>query len=215
LGIEADGRFDRALARLEASIHGPGSLRAFIHQDAGPHNFVLTPEGATPLDYEFAGFGQCLIDIACVRLAFPPAFRGRVLAPEVVEAVEARFRSAAVETIPKLGDDSLYHEALAQACAHWALSKLIGFWRNYLRDRLESGESWDTREGRQPERAAFFRRMVFTYLRLTLNTLEETDHLDAIRETLDRILTSLLKKWPETPLLGAYPAFGGEPWQYP
>jgi len=215
LGIEADGHFDLALKRLEAAIHEPGPLRAFIHQDAGPHNFVLTAEGATPLDYEFAGFGQCLIDIVCVRLSFPPAFRGRVLAREVTAQVEARFRSEAARAIPALGDDAVYHEALSQACAHWAFSKLIGFWRNYLRDRLENGEAWDTREGRQPERAAFFRRMVFTYLWLTLDTLEETGQLDEIRAALERIVARLLHIWPETPLMGAFPAFGGEPWRYP
>ena len=77
------------------------------------------------------------------------------------------------------------------------------------------GEARDTRGGRPPERAAFLRMQVFTYLRLALTSLEEQDRLPELRLALSQIVDKLMGIWPETPLLSSYPAFGGEVWHYP
>ncbi len=215
LGIDMDERFDGALHNLESVIHGPGIFRAFVHNDAGPHNFVFAASGARLLDFEFAGYGHGMLDVVCARLAFPPAFRGRVLPAMVVRQVEERYRAEMAEQLPEISDDDIFAEAISQSCAHWAFSKLIGFWKAYLQERLEQGEARDTRSGSAPERSAFFRRQVFTYLRLALAALEEHDQLPELRLALAQIVERLLRIWPETPLLSSYPTFGGEEWHYP
>jgi hypothetical protein len=215
LGIAVSGGFDGALADLEARIHGPGQLRVLVHNDAGPHNFLRTPDDVRLLDYEFAGFGHALLDVVCARLAFPPAFRGRVTPPEHVERLEASYRAVIIAAIPMLADDGAFEAAVCDACAHWAYSKLVGLWRGYLHERLELGEARDQRTADGPERAAFLRRQVFTYLRLALETLEARQRLPELRAALARIVGALLAIWPETPLLPGFPAFDGEPWRYP
>lgn len=212
LGIEIGDEFESAVIALENTVHGPGALRAFVHNDAGPHNFVATASGVRLLDFEFGGYGHGLVDAACARLAFPPAFRGRVLPPEVARQVEAAYLA---ELQMEGLDDAHFNEALAQACAHWAFTKLHGMWDGYLDEYLLEGESRDTRGGRPPERAAFFRSQVFTYLRLALTALDELDQLPVLRTALSRIVARLLDIWPGTPLLPDYPAFGGEPWREP
>jgi hypothetical protein len=187
----------------------------FVHNDAGPHNFVTSASGVRLLDFEFAGYGFGLLDVVCARLAFPPAFRGRTLPMDVVRQVEEHYRAELVEIAPVMNDDSRFTEAIAQACAHWAFSKLIGFWDPYLRERLAEGEARDTRDGRAPERSAFLRQQVFTYLRLALAALEEFNQLPELRLALYQVIDRLLAIWPKTPLLPGYPAFGGEAWHYP
>ena len=215
LDIDIDGGFDGAIHNMESVIHGPGVFRTFVHNDAGPHNFVATASGVQLLDFEFAGYGHGLVDIVCARLAFPPSFRGRVLPLEVVRQMEEGYRAELTKQTPEMIDDRRFKEAMAQACAHWAFSKLIGFWDPYLRERLLEGEARDTRDGKIPERSAFFRRQVFTYLRLALADLEEFNQLLELRLALSQIIERLLRLWPETPLLSSYPAFGGEAWHYP
>jgi aminoglycoside/choline kinase family phosphotransferase len=215
LGLELGEKFDLAMYHLESSIHGAGALRTFVHHDAGPHNFVAAPGGVQLLDFEFAGYAHGLLDVVCARLAFPPAFRGRVLPLEVVRQLEEAYRAERVRQVPALRDDQVFAEAIAQAGAHWAFSKLLGLWNGYLRERLQEGETRDTRDGRSPERSAFLRMQVFTYLRLAQATLEEHDSLPELHQTLSKIVARLLDIWPDTPLLSGYPAFGGEPWHYP
>jgi hypothetical protein len=215
LDIDIDNNFDRAIHDLEGAIHGPGVFHTFVHNDAGPHNFVVTASGVKLLDFEFAGYGHGLLDVVCARLGFPPSFRGRIVPPEIVRQLEECYRNELAKQTPQLMDDRIFSEALAQACAHWAFSKLIGFWDPYLRERLVEGEARDTRDSRAPKRSAFFRKQVFTYLRLTLGTLEEHDQLPELRLTLSRIIERLLHIWPDTPYLSTYPAFGGDDWHYP
>ncbi len=214
LAIRVNKSFDNAIHHLERAIHGPGAFRTFVHHDAGPHNFVVTASGVKLLDFEFGGYAHGILDVVCARLAFPPAFRGRVLPKEVYHQLEERYRHEMGEVVPAMNDDEYFIQAVSQACAHWAFSKLIGFW-DYLKERLIEGESRDTRDGRKPERSAFLRMQVFTYLRLAMATLEEYDQLPELRLALSQIVEQLLKLWPETPLLTSYPAFGGDDWHYP
>jgi hypothetical protein len=214
LGLKADEAFDQAIQDLESAIHGPGVWRTFVHHDAGPHNFVVTETGVRLLDFEFAGYGHGLLDIVCARLGYPPSFRGRIIPREVVRLMEESFQAELIRQAPELAGNLDFPQAMAQASIHWAFSKLIGFY-SYLRERLLKGEAYDRRDGRDPARAAFLRRQVFTYLRQAQEGLEEDDRLPALRGTLSQIVGRLLQIWPETPLLDTYPAYGGEPWHYP
>ena len=214
LHIPIDSHIDKAILALEDAIHGPGPFRTFVHNDAGPHNFVVNATGVQLLDFEFAGYGYSLLDVVCARLAFPPAFRGRVLPLELVRQLEGACRAELIQQAVEFSDDQVYSYALSQACAHWAFSKLIGVW-DYLSERLAQGESRDTRDGRPPERYAFLRRQVFSYPRLAVMALEEFNQLPELRAVLSQIIEQLLRIWPETPLLDTYPAFGGEAWHYP
>jgi hypothetical protein len=215
LGIRDEYRLGLAIDDLETSIHNSSLWRTLIHHDAGAHNFVTGANGVKLIDYEFAGYGYGLLDVVCARLAFPPSFRGRLVPQTVYRQLEQCYRQEMAEVVSAARDDGLFAEAIARASAHWAFSKLCGFWEPYLRERLAEGESRDTRGGRAPERSAFFRQQVFTYLRLALETLEEGNPLPVLREVLAQIVDKLMKQWPDTPYLPTYPAFGGEPWHDP
>ena len=55
---------------LAASLDQPAwrsGPAALVHGDAGLHNLLWQPEGATLLDWEWAGWGSPLIDLAWVR----------------------------------------------------------------------------------------------------------------------------------------------------
>jgi hypothetical protein len=215
LHIETGVELDRAIHQLESVIHGPGPFRTFIHNDAGPHNLVITTQGVQLLDFEFAGYGHGLVDLAAVRMGFPPSFRGRTVPADVVLQMEEGYRFELSHYWQGVLEDGLFAEAVAQACAHLAFSKLIGFWDGYFHERLQEGETRDTREGKDPRRSAFLRQQVFTYLRLALAVLEETHQHGELRQPLSQIVDQVMGLWPETPLLPTYPAFGGEPWHYP
>ena len=214
LELNISENFFQAVFDLESAIHGPGIWRTFVHNDAGPHNFVVTDRGVQLLDFEFSGYNHGMVDIVCARLGFPPAFRGRTLPREVVQQLEAAFFTELSRQVPEMANALDFPLVMSQASAHWALSKLLGF-APYLRERLLKGEAYDRRDGRDPRRGAFFRQQVFTYLRLTLASLEEGNHLHEIRQGLAQIVERLLQIWPETPLLDTYPAYGGEAWHYP
>ena len=214
LDLEYEDRLEQALLQLENEIHGPGTWRTFVHNDAGPHNFAVTGEGVKLLDFEFAGFDYGPVDAACARLGFPPSFRGRILPQEIVSQVEDNYADELIKQAPEMAERLDFSLGLTKACAHWAFSTLNGF-APYLHERLKQGEAYDRRDGRDPKKDAFFRQSVLTILRLTVSSLEDNEQLAELRVPLSRIIEKLLQIWPKPPYLDTYPAFGGEGWHYP
>jgi hypothetical protein len=207
LAVAPHSDFDEAVHAVGAAMRERSPLWTLVHFDAGPHNVQPAEHGLRMLDFEFAGLGNGLIDIVGARMAFPAAYRGRRVPAGVVEAFEERYRAERNRTIALFREEASFHAALAQACAHWALTKLWGFWKNYLRTRLAKGPSYDAREGRDPARAAYFRQMVFTYLSSFAGATQAWRVLPELRVTIEQVMEALCGYWPELEPWPLYPAF--------
>ncbi len=201
--------FDEAVAAVGAAMIDDSIWRTLVHFDAGPHNCIQTDGTLKLFDFEFAGLGNGLIDVVGARMAFPVAYHGRRLPAPVVEALESSYRVERLTTIPQAAETDFFRSALAHACAHWALTKLWGFWKDYLHDRWVQGPDYDARDGWDPERAAYFRQMVFTYLFTFVETARRWACLPALRAVLARVMAALRVHWPDLEPWPFYPAFAG------
>jgi hypothetical protein len=207
LSVAPNEGFDGAVAVVgEAMIEDP-RWRTFAHFDAGPHNCITRGRTLKLIDFEFAGLGNGLIDLVGARMAFPVAYHGRRVPEVVVDALESNYRVERLASVPAAGDDTFFRTELARACAHWALTKLWGFWKDYLRDRLKEGPAYDDQEDRGPQRAAYFRQMIFTYLLSFVETARQWDVLPELRSILARVMDRLRIHWPDLAPWPFYPAF--------
>jgi hypothetical protein len=207
LAIPLPDGFERNLNAVADAMRGSSPFRTFAHFDAGPHNVLLAQDGLKLLDYELAGFGNGLIDTTGARMAFPAAYRGRRIPRAGLETVEANYRTHLADANPLIADDTVYQTAITQACAHHAFVKMWGFWKNYLKNRLRVGDRYEAQQGINPDRAAYFRQMVFTYLLAFANTAEEFRQLPDLRAVIQQVMDALRREWPDLEPWPVFPAF--------
>jgi hypothetical protein len=218
LRIKSPIGFDRAIGELEAMVHNENSpFRTWTHGDLRPLN-VLCLESTQPrlVDFEFASFGHALLDAVSVRMAFPPPpvpviSSGQTVPPSVVRRFENGYRTELTGGIPDAADDTCFQEALVQACAHWALIKLLSMWKIHLQERLAQGENYDDRDDIAPHKAAYarFRQQGVAYLQTFIDTAAEFEQLPVIRAAAQKIVAALLAIWPDIKPLPYFPAYIG------
>ncbi len=210
LEIPLPDGFDAAITTLAQAICDPSPLsapfRTFAHLDAGPHNGLMTPNGLRLLDFEMAGFGNALVDVVGARMAFPAAYRGRRAPIASVNALEASYRAEIVAVFPELAEDRVFERALGQACAHWAFVRVWGFWKSYLKNRLDIGPDYEAQRGLNPENTAYYRRMVFTYLISFVETANTFGALSELCTIAEQVMDALRQRWPELEPWPIYPA---------
>lgn len=209
-----------AIVKLQEAIHDECSpFRTWLHCDLKTQN-VLRLAGAQVqlLDFEYAGFGHALLDAVSVRMAFPPPpvpviNSGQKVPASVVRRFEDVYRAEIIREIPTSVVDACYHKALVQACAHWALVKLLSMWRIHLKERLVQGKAYDSGEAHSAHRAGYarFRQQGVAYLQTFVATAEQYDQLPIIRAAARKVITALLRVWPEIRLLPNFPAFTNGP----
>lgn len=207
LGIPLGAEFAGAAAEMEAWLHGVHPLRALAHCDAGVHNFLWMDPGVRLMDFEFASYECALLDVVPARLGFPPSFRSRRVPPELVARLEANYRTELGKALPAAWEDDLFQTALVDACAHWALSRVEGIWRNYLKMMVEEGEE-RAREtvGVTDERIQVYRAKVYTYVGGFVAAAAEFERADALRKPLKALLGEFKKLWPDIAPVEMYPA---------
>jgi hypothetical protein len=208
--------FDRAVEKLETTIldeHSP--FRTWTHCDLRPLNILYLESTQVQLvDFELACFGHALLDAVCVRMAFPPPpapfiSSGRKVPPSVIQRFENSYRTELIRGIPDAADDACFQEALVQACAHWALIKLVSMWKIHLEECLAQGELYEDRDDIAPHKAAYarFRQQGVAYLQTFIDTAAEFEQLPTIRATAQMVVGALLGVWPEIKPLPYFPAF--------
>lgn len=207
LKIPLSGEFIQAATEMEAWLHGVHPLRALAHCDAGVHNFLWIDPQVRLMDFEFASYECALLDVVPARMGFPPSFRSRRVPPHLVTQLEANYRTELGKAIPAAWEDDLFQAALVEACAHWALSRVEGLWRNYLKIVLEEGEE-RAREtvGVTEERLTVYRDKVYTYVAAFVSTATELERGSALRKPLKDLLGEFRKMWPEIAPVAVYPA---------
>ena len=212
--------FSNAIDTMEAAIHNEtGPFRTWTHCDIKTQNILLLESTQVQLlDFELASIGHALLDAVSVRMAFPPPpvpviNSGQMVPPSVVRRFEAVYRIQIIRGIPEAADDDCFHQALVQACAHWALVKLLSMWKIHLKERLAQGREYDSREDIAPHRAAYarFRQQGVAYLQTFVVTAEEFERLPTIRAVARMAIAALLRVWPEIGPSPYFPAFMNDP----
>jgi hypothetical protein len=216
LGVKPPTGFSNAVDTLEAAIHDECSpFRTWTHCDIKTQNVLrLESTQVQLLDFEMASFGHALLDAVSVRMAFPPPpapviNAGQKVPPWVIRAFEENYRDELTEGIPEAAYDACFQKALVQACAHWALIKLLSMWKIHLKERLADGESYDSRDDIAPHKAAYarFRQQGVAYLQTLVVTAEEFEQLPTIRTVARMVVAALSAMWPEIEPLPPFPAF--------
>ncbi|MBK8901538.1 MAG: phosphotransferase [Anaerolineaceae bacterium] len=199
--------FWQALQELEQSIHGATPFRSFIHADAGPHNFLYLDGAVQLLDYEFGTYHYGLLDVVSARLGFPHTGQVQAVPPECAQQLERAYQKELLGVIPQIDDESFFAKALVDACAHWALSRWIGMWHHYFKERFAIGDEALANEkmGLTAETAHRSRARVMTLYQSFIQFAHQTNHQLIIAETLEAYVRILQKEWPDLDVMPVYP----------
>lgn len=207
IGLNPPSHFYTELESAQAAIHNPGPFQTYVHGDAAPHNFVYIDSHLKLIDFEFARFNHALVDMVCLRMAFPSAYRGRHAPPYLVSKFEAAYRAELHAQIPAAADDTLFQLGVVQACAHWTFSKIVpGL--DVLRNEIETpGAIYTSQSDVTPEQATYGVQSYITYLRAFIDTAQTFDHLATTYTVLQSLLDVLQNHWPDVKPFPYYPIF--------
>lgn len=86
VGVHPSDAAEEALRALLGRVATGGS--ALLHGDPCPGNLLVSPAGVHFIDFEQAGRGSGLAELAYLRMAFPTCGYSTVLAPEVIASAE-------------------------------------------------------------------------------------------------------------------------------
>lgn len=114
VGVHPSPTAEHALRSLPARVATDGS--ALLHGDPCPGNLLVGPAGVHFIDFEQAGSGPGLAELAYLRMAFPTCGYSTVLAPEVIASAESAYVETWRETT---GTD--VPGSLADHCVAWLL----------------------------------------------------------------------------------------------
>jgi|GEM_PF-1494507 len=207
LQITPAAGFWEALENLERSVHSPGPFHTFIHADAGPHNFLYIDGTVQLLDYEFGAFGYGLLDVVSARLGFPHTSKVQSVPLEVAGQLERAYQGELAHIIPQITDNALFEQEIVGACAHWALSRWVGYWNWYFKECFEMGdETMNKKMEISSEEAEAMRSRVLTLYQSFIQFAEMTNHQLPIAETLQSYTRMLQQEWPELEVMPIYPA---------
>jgi thiamine kinase-like enzyme len=214
--IKTPDAFIEAIEALEATIYDERNpFRTWTHRDLRPRNILCLESAQIQLvDFELVSYGHALLDAVSVRMAFPPPpapviSGGKTIPPEVTQRFEESYRTQLAKGILEAADDKHFQKALTQACAHWALLKLLSMWEIYLKGRLSQGESYDFQDDiiSHQEAYARFCQQGVAYLQIFKDTAEEYDLLPVIRHIVQMTISAIRKIWPELKPLSHFSAF--------
>jgi aminoglycoside phosphotransferase (APT) family kinase protein len=194
LDITPHDDFWACVDSLETAIHSPGPFSSVIHGDAGPQNFLWDGETASMIDFEFAAVGHCLLDLVSARLGFPHSDQPYSVPMRVVDRIEESYRNAASD----MSDDEAFYRGIADACAHWSLTRWAPLWRRLFRDTAPDGGDSDLTSSQS---------QAFTVYRRFLSTATEFGHVGPITETVQAYCDALQKRFPDLGETPDYPAF--------
>lgn len=195
------------IVAISAALHDDPRYRSFKHYDAGPHNVLVTGDGLRFVDFEFSQYGNIIVDMTAVHLAFPPFGKGFLLPRDAVHAYEAAFRTAVAPAVPAIADDAAFRLAVEQACVQWLACKtaLIGarFYPVIIENKLELVD-----EPREVERLPLLRHLGLTWLTTYLDWYGEDEvNYPYLRNTFRDVAALLRRYHPDVAAAGLYGAF--------
>jgi hypothetical protein len=195
IGFPLSSGFETAVAVVTASMRQPGPFSAYTHGDPCPDNTRCADGQLRLLDFEFGAFRHALRDGVYGRILFPTCWCVSRLPPEIAPRMEAVYRSELVKGCPEAGDDTVFYQAVVEACAHWALE--TAQW--HLPEALQEEGQWG---------AATTRQRLLVRFDLLAALTEELGYLEALGATARAIAARLRALWPaEADRMPIYPAF--------
>lgn len=187
IGPEVNEQIDDCIAALE----NPGPFAAFTHCDPCPDNCLWVDGRVVLLDFESGAYRHALLDGTYGRIHFPSCWCVNQIPGHIPLRMEDEYRSQLVAGCPEAGDDAIYRQAVAYACA----KGVIGTWRPKLME--EDGE-WGIATHRQRVLLRFY-----LFGRLT----EGYGQLEALGRWVDLLGSMLREAWGEVEDMPYYPAF--------
>jgi hypothetical protein len=182
------------LTVLSQRMRDPGPWLALVHGDPCPDNVLLTPQGATFLDFEFAAPGHALIDAAYWRMGFPTCWCAGRIPDTVADRVEQAYRDAVADAIPQARVDAEFHREYAVA----VVVRLFASLEWHLDSALKSDSTWGI---------ATKRNRILWHLQSAIEATQRSASLPGLRTVMQTWLTDLGDRWPDVPLLPVFPAF--------
>lgn len=114
VGVHPSATAEHALRSLLARVATGGP--SLLHGDPCPGNLLVSPGGVHFIDFEQAGRGAGLAELAYLRMAFPTCGYSTVLAPDVIASAE----SAYFDTWREITGTDV-PESLTDHCVAWLL----------------------------------------------------------------------------------------------
>ena len=108
---------------------------------------------------------------------------------------KAAYRAELVQGCPAAADNRLFYDAVAAACAHWAITA----YQWYPVDKLMAEDPvWGE---------ATLRQRIILRLGIAAGLAAEHGTLEALGHTFELLGAELRRRWPEAATLDLYPAF--------
>ncbi|NKB68402.1 MAG: phosphotransferase [Candidatus Latescibacteria bacterium] len=112
--------------RVLEALSDPGEYLALLHRDVIPPNFLSVENRLCVFDFEFAGYGHGLVDIAQVRMGFPTYGLPAMIPKSVVRATEQIYQERFTFYSELKVLRHPFEKALTEATCFWALFELVG-----------------------------------------------------------------------------------------
>jgi hypothetical protein len=176
-----------------------GPFATVTHSDPCPDNVFDFPDRLQLIDFEWTSVRSALLDVVYPRMNMPTGWCAGQFPEELLDSVEAIYREEIKKQMPAAGDDKVYFEAYAQACAKYILSDM-----RFLQSKdgksiiFEEDKVW----GIATERAR-----ILSHLKTFIKISEANNVLPILRSTAIEMLAFFEKNWPESKPLDLYAAF--------
>jgi hypothetical protein len=182
------------IAEISGRVAEPGRWLSLVHGDPCPDNALIVAGQVRLIDYEYARPTHALLDAIYWKMGFPMCRCAGRLPAEVASRIDAVYRTEIGRTLPLALDDKVYRTELAYTSAAW-LFICLGW-------QLDAALKSDIRWG-----IATIRSRLLWYLNTAIDLTEAARILPGIRATAEVWRTDLRQRWPDSELLGLYPAW--------
>lgn len=187
IGPEVNEQIDDCIAALET----PGPFTAYVHDDPCPDKGLWMDGQIKLLGFGSGAYRHALIDGTYGRILFPSCWCVNQIPGHIPLRMEDEYRNELVAGCPEAGDDALYRQAVAFACAKGA----IGSW---WPGQMERDNEWGI---------ATYRQRVLLRYYLFARITEEYGQLEALGRWVDLAGVKLREAWGEVEDMPYYPAF--------
>ncbi|GCE17896.1 hypothetical protein [Dictyobacter kobayashii] len=198
LNVQPEPGIAQELQTLQMALTNPGPFLAFMQGDACPDNVIQTQHGMRMVDFEGGMYTHALLEGAYGRVPFPTCRCLYRIPEDIVQRMEARYRTELSQGCPAASDDTLFQHGLIEASISWVL----GFHTMVPLDIILPQDRFIMALTDRQRYLLFFENAA----RLT----ESYGYMKAIGNTLYALAQKMRLLWPDTEEPPYYPAFQPE-----
>ena len=186
-------------------------FKVFLHGDICPDNVYYKNNIMRFIDFEYADFGNALVDGVYMRMHMPSCWCSKSIPLPIVLQLEDIYRNELKKGIITAVDDTVYHRQLTFSCGYWLVRTIKQINDMGLIDHewicpsgpIEPDSKWN------PDENAF-RPRIISRIEAFISISNETGHLIVLRETAVRLHAHLRKIWPDINRIDVFPVFKSE-----